>query len=255
MSRHLPGLTGATAVPTTAYAMAQYNLARVLRHQDIGVLSGPAGCGKTFALEDFLHHAPAMTGRQYTYLEMSPEPAAKEVTVRLLTAVVGGCDARLPAYLLMDELVAALDGSSRVVVVDEAHNLGVRGLQRLRYLHQRGEFSWSLILVGATIAEALFGADELRSRCEGLVVFAPLEGAELLATLKALHPLLAASSHDALRHVNAQFGHGRLRNWAKFLRLALELAPKLKVTHLSDKLIAATLAGVGDDAWRKAGKR
>jgi predicted AAA+ superfamily ATPase len=254
MSRCLPGLEDVPSVTTTAFALAQHNLAWAVRKHDIGVLSGPAGCGKTYALDHFLTHSPAMSGLRHTYLEMPPDPAAKEVSVRLLNAIVGGCDNKQPAYLLMDELVAALSGTSHVVVIDEAHNLGVKGLQRLRYLHQRGEFSWTLILTGSTFAEALVGADEMRSRTEGLVMFAPLKGGELLASLKAMHPLLAASSNDALRYVDAQFCRGKFREWAKFLRVAKELAPKLKVDQLSDKLISASLAAVGADAWRLAGK-
>ena len=257
MSRQLPGLTGACSVPTQPFQLAQINLTRAVRLNDIGVLSGPAGCGKTYALEHFLNTSPVMTGRVRTYLEMPPKPAAKEFTVRLLTATVGSCDHRKAAYLLTNELHDVLYGSNRVVVVDEAHNLGVLGLQSLRYLHQRGEFTWSLVLVGARIAEALSAGDveELKSRAEGLVLFQPLTGAELLASLHKLHPLLTGAANDQLRYVDTQFGRGRFRNWAKFLRVALELAPKLKTTTLNDSLVAASLAAVGADAWRTAGPR
>ena len=252
MSHQLPGLTTAAKVPTTAFQLAQLNLGRAVKWNDIGVLSGPSGCGKTFALEAFLATARQVQGRQHSYLEMPVDPAPKEFNVRMLTAITGGCDPRSPNYALSDQLVEALHGSNRIVVVDEAHNLGVKGLQRLRYLHQRGEFTWTLILSGATIAQALFSADELKTRGEGLVQFSPLTGPELLATLHAFHPLLAASTNDQLRFVDAQYCHGRFRLWAKFLRICLELAPKLKATALNDKLIGVALAACGSDAWRSA---
>lgn len=185
-------------------------------------------------------------------LAASAAVAVKEFNVRMLRAVAGSCDDRQANYLLTDDLQKHLHGTEHVVVVDEAHNLSVKRLQQLRYLHQQGEFTWTLILVGVTIAEALFTASELRTRTEGLVLFSPLTGAELLVTLKQMHPLFASSSNDALRYVDSQYPQGCLREWARFLRIAKELAPKLKTTHLNDKLIAAGLAAVGADAWQQA---
>ena len=251
VSRALPGLETAAVVPTMAFNLAHSVLDRAHAFHDIAVLSGPAGCGKTFALEQWLAEFGAAGGR-HTYLEMPPAPAAKEVSVRLLRALNGSCDERLTGYTLTDEIVAALNGSDRLIVIDEAHNLGKQGVQRLRYLHQRGEFSWTLVLVGSSAAEVLFGAPEMRTRAEGLALFLPLDGAELLAALKKWHPLLERSANDQLRFVDEQWARGNFRLWAKFLRIALTLAPKLKTDKLTDPVIAATLAAVGADAWRSA---
>jgi hypothetical protein len=171
VSRQLPGLPTAEQVATRSFQLTQVTLARVVHYNDIGVLSGPPGCGKTYALEAFLAKAAAQAGHEYSYLEMPVARAVKEFNFRMLNAILGGCDDKQTNYQLTDQLAATLHGNNRIVVVDEAHNLNVKGLQRLRHLHQTGEFTWTLILAGATIAQSLFGAEELKSRADGLVMF------------------------------------------------------------------------------------
>lgn len=251
MSRALPGLTGVATVHTTAFERAQFAMADAARLNDIAVLSGTPGCGKTYAVEQFLASAD-MQGRRATFLEMPPHPARKEVSWRLMRALTGSTNLRQPEYVLIDELDAQLSGSGDVVVLDEAHHLGTGGLQKMRYLHQRGQFTWALILVGSEIAQTLRGAGEMRSRVNTIVRFEPLREAELLATVRALHPLLNKSTPKALRYVDQEYARGRMREWSRFLRAALELAPLVKASTLTDELISAALATVGSDGWGAA---
>ena len=251
MSRELPGLPGVTPVQTSCFARAQIVLRRAVEHRDIALLSGDAGCGKTYAVERFLT-SRTMDGLSHTWLEMPPKPAPKEVVARTLEAITGSVNHRLPQYALTDQLVEQLSGSGHVLIIDEAHNLKTQGLQQLRYLHQRGEFSWTLVLAGASLAETISGAMELATRADGLARFEPLSRAELLAALAAWHPLLAKSSPAMLRHVDQEWGRGNFRRWAKFLRTAIEFAPRMGVDHLTDKLVSAALTAQGADAWRVA---
>src|SRR5689334_18398521 len=99
MSRELPGLPGVKPVQTTCFVRAQLVLRRALAHDDIALLSGPSGCGKTYAIEQFLT-SKDMAGRSYTWLEMPPKPAPKEVVARTLAAIVGSVNLRTPQYQL-----------------------------------------------------------------------------------------------------------------------------------------------------------
>lgn len=250
MSAQLPGLEHLSPIRTTHFTRAQLLLTRTVQRNDIALLSGEAGCGKTYAIEQFLSSS-SMKGRQHTVLEMPPRPAPKEVIARTLKAVTGTApNSRTPSYNLTEDLAQLLNGSGRVLVIDEAHNFRVEGLQQLRYLHQRGEFSWSLILAGATLHATIEKIPELATRAEGLAIFHRLQDAELIAALQSWDPLLAATSPAQLRYVDNAFAHGNLRRWAKFLRAALDLAPKLNATQLTDKLVSAVLTLLGADAWR-----
>lgn len=145
-----------------------------------------------------------------------------------------------------------LNDSGHVLVVDEAHHLKSKGLQQLRYLHQRGSFSFTLLLAGSDLATTLGSAPELKTRIDGLAVFEPVSGTELLTTLRALHPLLGNSPLEQLRYVDRTWATGNFRRWSKFLRTALEIAPATNTDRLNDRLTAATLTALGADAWNHA---
>ena len=243
MSAAIPG---SALVPTTKFALAQHAMKTALDDGDIAVLSGPPGCGKTFAVEHFL---AGLDDGAATYLEMPPRPAPKEVAVRLYKALSG----KTPhgeQYVLTEDLVDWLHGTGHLLVIDEAHNLGERGLQYARYLHNRGKGTWSLVLVGSRIDTTVKSAPELKSRSGALVRFDALAGRELMAALRDYHPLLRASDPKQLRYVDEQWGHGVFRSWYHFTKKAVRLAERLDTHELTDKLISATLAALGADEWQ-----
>ncbi len=50
-ARHFLDLPGAATVPTDALALTARAVADIARHRALGVIHGPAGAGKTFAVE------------------------------------------------------------------------------------------------------------------------------------------------------------------------------------------------------------
>lgn len=244
MKRAVPGLAGAGIMKTLSFEMSQATLGRTVDLGDISVLNGQSGCGKTYSLQYFLTHHPQMQGRQSTYLEMPPRPSPTEVTHRVLQALTGARPPKAVENQLTDDLCSILQGSGWVVAIDEAHNLGGPGLQKLRYWHQRGEFSWTLILVGTRMVEALKAAPEIRNRVESLVSFEPLRDQELMSALRQWHPLLAATRPAVLRNLDAAYAQGVLRSWAKILRMALEATQAHDLTEITDQVAAAVLAGL-----------
>jgi hypothetical protein len=243
--RHLTGLGDATTVPTHTFKKAQLLLAKTVGLNDIAAISGPPGCGKTYAVDHFIHHHPVMTGREWHWLEMPPKPTTKEVTQRLMR----GLDLPLPRgvteYELTEDLVPRLRGSGRVVVIDEAQNLKADGLQQLRYLHDRCEWSWTLILVGSTVDRALSGAAELSSRVSAWVRFGPMADTPLLTALRAWHPVLAQMPPELLLRIDEVHARGNWRYWAQFLRALLDLLARKPAGTVPDAtLVSAALAAV-----------
>jgi DNA transposition AAA+ family ATPase len=244
--RHLSGLTEVAAVETAPFTKAQLLLGRTVRLNDIIAISGPPGCGKTFAVDHFLRTHPVMSDRVWHWLEMPPQPTTKEVTQRLLR----GLDVKFrrgdTEYELTEELVPHLTGSHAVVVIDEAQNLKSNGLQQLRYLHDRGEWTWTLVLVGSRVDQALSGAAELSSRVSSWVKFEPLsDTATLLKALRAWHPAVAALSPEVLLRVDELHARGNFRNWAQFLRALLNILDRQPPgTAASPAIVSAALAAV-----------
>jgi hypothetical protein len=243
--RHLTGLDGATTVQTAAFKKAQLLLARTVELNDIAAISGPPGCGKTYAVDHFVHHHPAMTDRPWHWLEMPPKPTTKEVTQRLMRGLGLPFTRNTPEYELTEDLAPHLAGSGRVVVIDEAQNLKAAGLQQLRYLHDRGAWTWTLVLVGSNVDRALSGAAELASRVSAWVQFTALTDTPLLAALREWHPVLAAMSPQLLLRIDEVHARGNFRFWAQFLRALLDLLDRQPPGTVPDAtLVAATLAAV-----------
>ena len=245
----MTAIAQAQPVQTAAFQLAQTKLALTIAKNGIAALSGESGCGKTFAITEFLH-SPAMRDRQYTWLDMPPNPAPREVVYRTLTTITGSSPrARTTLMQLTDELAGLLTGSGRVLIIDEAHNLRSEGLKQLRYLHQRGDASFSMILAGSDLIGSLQIVPELRTRVTSMIRFKPLTGDELLPALAAWHPLLNASSPKLLRRVDTDWAHGNFRLWAMFLAAVVDIAENRNATTLTDKLVAAGLVAVGANDW------
>ena len=252
-ARHLAGLTDVAEVRTDTFQLAQVQLARVVRTGGIAAVSGRPGCGKTFSVDYFMRHHPAMDGRVWHWLDMPPKPTTKEVTLRLLRGLGARFNPRDSEYVLTEDLVPLLAGSGMVVVIDEAQNLRAEGLQQLRYLHDRcrplspdDPPGWALILVGSTVDRALAGAAELASRVSTWVEFTRLEDQQLIVALRAWSPLLADLPPDVLLRIDARHGRGNWRNWAQFLAAYTDLHTRRPPNTTEDrkKLVRAALAAV-----------
>ena len=234
---------GSVVVRTKAFARAQTLLGATVGARDIAAVYGPPGCGKTLAVSYFTKNHPAAEGRGVFWLQMPPRPAAKEVTQRLLGQLGAHRGARTPHYELTELLSPELEGSGAVVVVDEAHHLHRDGLQQLRYYHDRGNNTWTLILIGSSIDKTLGAAPELDSRVYAWLKFEPLNDTELLTSLRAWHPVLATLTPQTLIDIDRRVGRGNWRRWEHFLNTLLHLhaTPTGRQRPIAD-LVPAALA-------------
>ena len=234
----VPATSSLALVPTKQFQKAQLGLAATVRSNDIAAVYGPPGSGKTHAVRHFINHDPGMTGRRAHWLQMSYRPSPKELAYRL-TEQLGANPRGRTQYELVDFIVDHLRDSHDVLVIDEAHHLPSAGLQQLRYLHDRGESSWSLVLVGSDIGKALNSAGELRSRVSAAMAFTPLTDQDLVIALRQLHPALDALGNATLRDIDSKFPRGNFRDWVHFTQHATRLAGGKAITP---QVIAATLS-------------
>lgn len=242
-SRHLRGLEPASTVRTRTFKTAQVVLRDVVNRNGITAVYGKPGNGKTFAVDHFLNHDPVMSDRAWHWLDMPPTPAIKEVTQRLLAGIGVPFDRRDTQYQLTDDLIPALEG--RVVVLDEAQNLTGPGLQQVRYLHDRGNGSWSLVLVGSTVDKTLSGAAELSSRVSGWVRFEHMDQRVLLGALRGWHPVMTQLDPSLLLEIDEDYAHGNWRQWAQFLAALLSVLDRQRPgTHPNRQHAAAAMAVV-----------
>jgi Rad3-related DNA helicase len=245
VNRHLPG-AGTIDVHTVEFDLVQAQLPDVVKDGLTAAITGATGTGKTFAARCFAESL-TRSGTPWSWLQFSPDAstAKKEVPVRMLIGLSGGRarDVTGEQYLLTDDLLELLTGSGRALFLDEAHNLGTAGLQRIRSLWDQSDYGFSLIEVGSGLLPLLGqkGSAEVTNRFDVHRHFEPLAGAELLSALRSYHPLYAHCPSALLRRLNDEYAHGLWRHWARVTRHAVKLAPLLKVSALTAELVDSTL--------------
>ena len=93
-------------------------------------------------------------------------------------------------------------------------NLRRRGLQELRYLHDDGSTSVSMLLSGWGAEKLIRDNPDLNSRIPRQIQFVSMQRSEVPHVVSQLSPVLAASDHQDLLRINDNFAHGVFRNWA-----------------------------------------
>ena len=200
--RHLPGLPqNVPVVPTVAFRKAQHVAALAIRDREIATFTGDAGLGKTFAVD----HATRTCGEPWVWVQIGPAPRPKEVTSRLLKALLGSFQ-KGTLYELTDQLIEELADTPHIVVIDEAQNLDKDGLDQIRLIHDATPGGFPLFFVGgASCADTISSDPQLKDRVGGWCRFEPITGAELFTVLDTYHPFLAATD----RHVIAELDRDR----------------------------------------------
>jgi hypothetical protein len=95
--------------------------------QDIGVIHGGAGLGKTRAAQHY-----AATSPHVLVCTMTPETSTSAAALEEALAACGIGDFPSGAARMRRELVRRLGGNGSLLVVDEAQNLSVAGLETFR---------------------------------------------------------------------------------------------------------------------------
>lgn len=237
--KHLRGLPPVPTVATPGFRKTQVVAADATDLREIAVISGDPGLGKSFAL----YHFVANQDLPWSWLDMPPKASPKEIVVRLLRELTGGCDQRRPVYELSDVLCEVLADEPRIVVIDEAQHLDSQGLHQLRYLHDRADADWALLFAGGVGCEQTLASDpQLNDRISGRVGFRPLADAELLATLDAFSPFFAGADRSLLLRVNESYARGVFRRWARLLQIGSRLAEAADTDRLTLQVARASLA-------------
>jgi DNA transposition AAA+ family ATPase len=179
------------------------------------LVDGPVGTGKTTAIRNL---TPDL-GLPVVYNRLGSRPGTAKV-LRHLLSHFETVPLRLPSDEAERRLYERLAERDRVVVVDEAQKLGRDGIDALVDLHDHDEARFTLVMVGARVAERLAPFEEFASRTARVVRFHRLAGQELLDTLTLYHPMLAATDRSLLTRLDERHMKGNLRNWAFFTHAA-----------------------------------
>jgi hypothetical protein len=268
MPRQFVDLPGAATLATRQFQLTGQIIDDLVAAGATGVVHGPAGTGKTYAVEAALERLRDIT---------APDPATTELgdpavaCPRRVTEVVT-CTLAFPSRptmrLVADELVRALTGSTvprsrnrfyltaaliellsgspRLLIIDEAQRLTSDCIELLRHLHDHPETRFALLYVGGDGCwEVLSREPMLASRVFRRLPFKKLERASIPALMRSYHEIYAGVADELLWEVEDAYGKGTLRNWAVFTQTALTLCTRSGREHIDAEVVDNVYAKLG----------
>jgi len=251
MPTHFLGLQGASTLPTHQFQLTARIVDDLVAHAATGCVHGPAGAGKTFAVDAALERLRASGGHPVVTCSVSfpSKPTMLRVATELVTALTG----TIPPpsrnrFQLISQLVGLLAAPARLLVLDEAQRLTGECLELLRHLHDHHETRFALLYVGGDGCwEVLSREPMLRSRIFRRLPFQPLERAQIPGLMRGYHRVYAAADEELLWDIDDVYAHGTLRDWAVFTNTAAALCAEANRDTVDAAVIAnaCTLLGGG----------
>lgn len=235
MSRHFHGVPEAAVIATAPLVRAKNAIEWLAEHQAMGAFYGEAGTGKTFAVELVCGElAPEL---EIVKLDIPVRATPRYVIVALLQALTG-VPHEGERFRLISDLRDVLAERDRLIVLDEAQNLGHDAIETLRHVHDDPETRFALALTGGNNCfDVLQRYPMLRSRVPRWVPFAPMDEQTVLEVLPGYHRLYATTKPQVLLEIDARFARGNWRDWAAFTLDALELCAERGATPIDSALM------------------
>ena len=215
-------------VVTDQVADIRLRLAEAVRDRNVMMVTGKPGTGKTFATGRAVDHAlTVFDGLSVVWLEMATAIHGKALALNLFAQISGQEPHRsITLRELSPMMRAELAGTWRAIVLDEAQHAHVDAMQMLRWLHERGDANFALVIVGTPLLESRIPY-ELSSRIMSHVRVGVIDDDEAPGLLADYHPLFAGVDPALLRRLNCGEARGEFRWWAKFLLRAHHYLPQV----------------------------
>jgi len=100
-------------------------------NKDILLIHGPAGCGKTTALK---HYAKSNNGVIIVEADVTIK-TPRGILMLILSTM--GEDTKGTTSVMMQRLISKLDGSDKLLIIDEAQHLGVEAFDAIRAINDK----------------------------------------------------------------------------------------------------------------------
>ncbi|MFI5773658.1 AAA family ATPase [Streptomyces sp. NPDC051658] len=249
MPRHFADLTGAATLPTGTFQLAHRVVDDLVKNNATGVIHGPAGTGKTYAVESALEDQAARGGPAVCNLSFTARPTMRLVADQLLAALTGTtASSSRNRFHITNKLLDLLAHPRRLLVVDEAQRLNSDCIELLRHLHDEPKTKFALLYVGGDGCwEVLSREPMLRSRVFRRLPFRPLAADEVPDLMRGYHPIYEEADAALLRQIDELYGQGTMRDWAAFTHTAAGLCQDTGRPRIDTEVIdnALTLLGGG----------
>ncbi|MDN5750251.1 MAG: ATP-binding protein [Pseudonocardia sp.] len=275
MPRQFADLPGAATLATRQFQLTAQIIDDLVAALATGVVHGPAGTGKTYAVEAALERlrdpapagpvsadqvsadpAPVVAGMDgprrpvqvvTCTVAFPSRPTMRLVADELVRALTGSTAARSRnRFYLTAALVELLSGPPRLLVIDEAQRLTGDCIELLRHLHDHPETRFALLYVGGDGCwEVLSREPMLASRVFRRLPFKKLDRPAVPALMRSYHRIYDGVADALLWEVEDAYGKGTLRNWAVFTQTALSLCDSSGRDRIDTEVIDNAYAKLG----------
>lgn len=203
-------------VETKAYKEIYALLKNTVRDCEMTLIVGDSGIGKTTSLREYHRRHPTSI-----HIEADHGYTARAPFVEICEKL--GLDVRGNLHDLLTRVVARLQGSGRLIIIDEAEHLPYRALELIRRVHDKAE-----------VGVALVGMPRLKSNLQG----DPNHYAQLYSRIGSFRKINVLSESDVRGLVTARMGavgedvvaalrkacRANARTLVKIMRWCLELS-------------------------------
>jgi hypothetical protein len=238
---HFLDLEGARLVNACYFALTQRNIAAVIKHRALSVVTGPAGTGKTTAM----NYAARQHGGIKLELVGTPSPyVIVNGFLRVLTGVPHDETAQAGAELLI-ELLCERSDDERFLYVDEVQlNESLRNVEFVRRIAERSRTP-TVLVGGEQMKARIAKSPQIVRRVFRPTFFEGLPIDQILDVIPKMHPIYHGVSKKLLPYVDSRCGDGNLGNWAKFSVEAVDLSEERGKKRLT--------RDIADEAIRRLG--
>ena len=212
---------GAELVRTEQLTTLAHGAPLVLQRRRIVAVDGSPGSGKSTAVAAL----GASASIDAVTVNVRPKSSGLGLMQSFFEAITGAPHMGGTQRQVESALKVLLAEKPRLVIVDEAQNVGLPALQALRFLLDLPTGKWGLVLAGKGLLAMLAKEQMLDSRVALRITMPKLTGNTLISTLSKLHPLCADAPARLLLAIDMAWAHGNLREWTKLLEWVIDLAP------------------------------
>jgi hypothetical protein len=243
MPRHFLDLKGAKTIATQQLLLTRQGIFDIVEFNAMGVVHGPAGTGKSFAVAAILERSPSIHPRLTTF---ENRPNIRVIASALVKIFIGTHRVRT-RFQATPLLVDALDQPPRLLlVIDEAQQLNRECIEYLRFLHDHEATRFSLLLVGGDGCwEVLSREPMLHSRVHRRVAFEPIPRRTVPTTIREWHRLYRDVEDELLLFIDDAFAHGLFRNWVHFTKSFQQVFPRCRLDEARARAIFGLFGGTG----------
>lgn len=229
---HFGRLQHARTVSTSILAEVADKVEMTLQAQQIMMLWGPPGTGKTYALRSVLE------GRDFAELVFSDTPSRKETLNAVHVALFGRPGAGNSGQIERT-LKLALRDHAVILVVDEVESLNNKRLHLLRTLQDFPGSQLALFLIGDEHSRETVENDRrLSRRVLTDVHFTAMHDKAVIRHLPSYHPLFEGASRRRCRELAEVIFGGNWGDIARWTQIAEYTAAQEDATVLTDDLLA-----------------